>query len=185
MVDDLSDFVGSNSKIQQLQRELNDLNAYFGPKYLKDQTSPIYPKDATAYYDPTIDTKQERIKYLGETIEKLTYDLTHPFRPDEVKTDKVKVGVQNFVNKNKEETNNFIGDSYWYKVNNSTNVTILQSKKEELNKPKKAYINNATDEIPSNLKFDARKQAAKRRNVKIQTRQRARFPNSQQTYERN
>jgi hypothetical protein len=121
---DLTNSIASNKKIQDLQSELDSIKKDLeAPKFLTDQTSPKYAKDASAYYDPTVDDKQARIKYLTETIERLTGELQHPFTPKELVIQKVEQKVQNFGNMNKEFTNEFIANSYYYPVpRNSTEV---------------------------------------------------------------
>jgi len=124
---DLNDAVPSNKKIQELQQELDSIKGYLtGPKFLTDQTSQKYPKDAGAYYDPTVEDKESRIKYLEETIARLSNELQHPFTPHELVKQKVVQKVQNLPNYNKEMTNEFIANSYYYPVprNNSTDVDI-------------------------------------------------------------
>jgi len=117
---DLSDSVPSNKNIQELQKELNQLKNYVsGPKFLYDQTSKVYPIDAGAYYDPTLPDKQKRMKYLQERIDTLTKQMKSNFKPVVAEVRSVKLGVQNFTNKNKEETNGFIARSYYYPVGNS------------------------------------------------------------------
>jgi len=117
---DLSDSIPSNKNIQELEKELNQLKNYVsGPKFLYDQTSKVYPIDAGAYYDPTLPDKQKRMKYLQERIDTLTKEMKLNLKPVVAEVRSVKLGVQNFKNKNKEETNGFIARSYYYPVGNS------------------------------------------------------------------
>lgn len=117
---DLTDTIASNAKIQELEKELSNLkNNVEGPKFLYDQTSQIYALDPKAYYDPTMNDKIKRIQYLEERIATLNKDMQRSFAPIHVGVGKMHLTVQNFKNKNKENTNKFIGDSYYYQVGKS------------------------------------------------------------------
>ena len=120
---DLSDAIASNTKIQELEKELKGLKDYVsGPKYLVDQTSKVYQLDAGAYYDPTLEDKNNRIKYLEGNIAYLNEQMKSNLKPIHLGTGKMHFEVQNFRNKNKEETNTFIGNSYYYQVGKSAAV---------------------------------------------------------------
>ncbi len=114
---DLTDSIPSNKKIQELQKELDHLKNYVsGPKFLYDQTSKVYAADAGAYYDPTLSDKKTRILYLEDRIAYLNGQMQKKNKPVVAEVKSIKIGVQNFTNKNKEETNAFIGRSYYYPV---------------------------------------------------------------------
>jgi len=86
-----------------------------------DKGREVYFKDAKAYYDPTmLDKKAQRAK-LQSQIKSLTAELNDNNKPLLI-IGKMKssVSVQNFVNTNKEETNEFIANSYYYPVDRRT-----------------------------------------------------------------
>ncbi len=142
---DLTDTIASNSKIQDLQRELDHLNNYVsGPKFLYDLNSKVYPLDAGAYYDPTLNDKEKRRKYLQERIKDLTEQMKRNFKPLKTQVKDLKFQVQNFKNLNKEETNSFIGRSYYYPVGKNSPPAVAE--KDPSFKPKGARIVPA--EIP-------------------------------------
>jgi len=95
-----------------------------GPKFLYDQTSKVYAMDAGAYYDPTLEDKNARMKYLQERIDALTEQMKLNFKPLKIETRPVTIAVQNFQNKNKEETNGFIARSYYYPVGDSPKSVV-------------------------------------------------------------
>ena len=143
---DLTDSVPSNRKIQELQKELDNLKNYVsGPKFLYDQTSKVYSQDAGAYYDPTLPDKEKRMKYLQERIEILNEQMKLNFKPIVLESKPVSIKVQNFTNKNREETNGFIGRSYYYQVGNSTPAV---KEKDETYKPKIAERQQLISEVP-------------------------------------
>ena len=106
------------------------MNYVSGPKYLYDQGSKVYELDPGAYYDPTLEDKQKRIKYLQSRIEILNEQMKLNFKVPEFTRGNVKIGIQNFTNKNKEETNGFIGRSYYYPVGNNS-APAVQEKSQE------------------------------------------------------
>ena len=119
----LSEKVASVKNINSLKKQLNTLtNQYLAPKYLskESQEKGVYLKDQRPYYDPTSQFKQKKIAHLTKTIKDLGYKLNDYRSIPHLGLVKVEKNVQNFVNKNKENTNKFIGDSYYYKVNKST-----------------------------------------------------------------
>lgn len=118
---DLSDAIASNKKIQELEKELKLLtHTVEGPKYLYDQTSKVYPLDPKAYYDPSINDKLVRIKYLESKIKQLNEQMKlGAEKPVKMGVGKMKFEVQNYRNWMKEGTNDLIGDSYYYQVGNS------------------------------------------------------------------
>ena len=80
--------------------------------------------DAGAYYDPTLEDKNARMKYLQERIDALTEQMKLNFKPLKIETRPVTIAVQNFQNKNKEETNGFIARSYYYPVGDSPKSVV-------------------------------------------------------------
>jgi len=80
----------------------------------------VYFKDAKAYYDPTMLDKQALRAKLQKQIRELTIEMSSDKPTLIVGTVKSSVSIQNFVNTNKEETNEFIAKSYHYDVDRST-----------------------------------------------------------------
>ena len=81
----------------------------------------VYFKDAKAYYDPTLMDKIAQKAKLIDQINNLTIELNDNSKPILiVGTKKASLKIQNFVNTNKEETNEFIGKSYYYPVDRKT-----------------------------------------------------------------
>jgi len=137
---DLTDSIASNSRIQELQKELKQLKTYVsGPKYLYDQSSKVYALDPGAYYDPTLEDKGKRIKYLEGKIAELTEQMRLNIKMPEFEIKDVEKIVQNYTNKNKEETNGFISRSYYYPVGNSPPSV---AEKDTSLEPANPYMNN-------------------------------------------
>jgi hypothetical protein len=122
-IENLEERVASQKNIIELKKQLDRLNDWFeGPKYMTHDTKgrEVYSKDAKAYYDPTaLDKQTQRVK-LQNQIREMTIEMNTERPTLIVGTKKVNVSIQNFVNTNKEETNEFIGKSYYYPVDRST-----------------------------------------------------------------
>ena len=107
----------------------------------------VYFKDPKSYYDPTIYDKIAQKARLEAQIRELTLELNDPEKPTLIiGTKKSHVSIQNFINTNREETNEFIANSYYYpvpkstleyRVSNATNPIVNRNnnlKKPEVNK---------------------------------------------------
>jgi len=119
----LTERVPTRKNIQTLTNQLTAIkNQYEGPKFLSQETrgKEVYYKDIKPYYDPSAQSKKEKIVSLTNTIKTLSKKLNdNSARPQFGKVS-ITNHVQNFVNKNKENTNKFIADSYYYDVDPST-----------------------------------------------------------------
>jgi len=107
--------------IRELTKQLNHLNERIeGPKYMTHDTKgrAVYFKDPKAYYDPSLADKMRMKNKLQRNINELRSELNSNYRPTLIiGKAKASVKIQNFVNHNKEETNEFIAKSYYYPVN--------------------------------------------------------------------
>lgn len=109
--------------IIKLKRQLDSLrNQYIGPKYLSKETKErqVYQKDQAPYYDPSALSKQNKIEHLQNTIRDLAMKLNDNSEKPRYENVKIQTNVQNFSNKNKENTNKFIANSYYYDVDKKT-----------------------------------------------------------------
>ena len=120
---DLTRTHANESNIKKLETELNNLNQ--GENVTNAALTGKYIKDSTAYYDPTLHEKIHKKIQLVQTIKEMKEALLHPNKPViQTVLEPKKYGppkVQNFVNKNKEETNNFINRSYYYPIQKDKN----------------------------------------------------------------
>jgi len=107
--------------IRELTKQLNHLNERIeGPKYMTHDTKgrAVYFKDPKAYYDPSLADKLRMKNKLQRNINELRTELNSNNRPTLIiGKAKASVKIQNFMNHNKEETNEFIAKSYYYPVN--------------------------------------------------------------------
>lgn len=116
--------VATQKNIDELKKQLNKLNDWIeGPKYMTKDTQgrEVYQHDAKAYYDPTLNDKLAQKASLQKQIRELTNELNDPEKPTLI-IGKVKssVQIQNRGNTNREETNEFIANSYYYPVDRRT-----------------------------------------------------------------
>lgn len=113
----------TQSNINELKKQLDRLNDYIeGPKYMTHDSKgrEVYFKDPKAYYDPTVPDKLARKVHLQNQIRDLNNQLISD-KPTLIVGKKISsVKIQNFVNTNREETNQFIANSYYYPVDRST-----------------------------------------------------------------
>jgi hypothetical protein len=74
-------------------------------------------RDNGSYYDPTIQERQSRILILKERIAKMDYELSHNNKPEVVwEKENSNPQIQNPRNFDREITNKFVADSYFYPV---------------------------------------------------------------------
>jgi len=123
-IGNLEERTASQKNIDELKKQLDKLNDWIeGPKYMShdDKGREVYFKDAKAYYDPTMLDKRAQRAKLQAQIKSLTNEMNDSEKPTLI-VGKMKssLSVQNFVNTNKEETNEFIANSYYYPVDKST-----------------------------------------------------------------
>jgi len=106
--------------IRELTKQLNHLNERIeGPKYMAYDTKgrEVYFKDPKAYFDPSLPDKIRLKRKLETNIHELRQELNSINKPTLIiGKSKAFVRIQNFVNTNKEETNEFIANSYYYPV---------------------------------------------------------------------
>lgn len=121
---ELEEREASAKNIAELKNQLSMLNKWIeGPKYMTEDTKgrEVYFKDAGAYYDPTMPDKLAKKASLQALIASLEQEMKSQEVPALIIGKmKANVKVQNFVNTNKEETNEFIAKSYYYPVDRST-----------------------------------------------------------------
>ena len=75
-------------------------------------------KDPTAYYDPTTYDKAVKSATIVETIENMKKEMKTMNTGGPVFTEEnfpVKTKIQNIKNASREDTNNMIADSYYFK----------------------------------------------------------------------
>jgi len=117
---DLSEKIASQGNINELERQLNILQTYVhGPKliYSQDKNFSVYSRDPGAYYDPTKGDISKQISKLQHTIAQLKAKLAHPEAPSLMYGKGIgHKTVQNKYNRDREETNKYIGQNYFYKV---------------------------------------------------------------------
>jgi hypothetical protein len=116
----------SQANIDELKKQYAKLEQNDAPKYLTHDAKgrEAYFKDSAAYYDPTRMDKEIRKKTLRSNIINLTKELNSAANavPLVVGVKKMTIHSQNFINNNREETNEFIAKSYHYDVDRSTLV---------------------------------------------------------------
>ena len=119
-LEELEEREASEKNIKELKKQLEVLNRSIeGPKFMTQDTKgrDVYIKDAGAYYDPTLADKRAKKASLQAQIASLTKEMNAREVPQLIiGMMKSNVTVQNFVNTNKEETNEFIAQSYYYPV---------------------------------------------------------------------
>jgi hypothetical protein len=74
-------------------------------------------KDPSAYYDPTAEEKNQKVLQISETLENMEDEIRKKNLQGEIFSEenfKVETKIQNYQNYNKEETNDFIKNSYYY-----------------------------------------------------------------------
>jgi hypothetical protein len=120
---DLTRTHADENNIKKLENELDNLNR--GEDLNNVTLTGKYLKDSTAYYDPTLPEKRFKKAQLVETINEMKEALLHPNKPEfQTVLESKRYGppkVQNYVNKNKEETNDFINRSYYYPIQKDAN----------------------------------------------------------------
>ena len=140
---DLTEKVASEKNIYKLKQQLDAIqNQYNGPKYLSKDSGEkeVYIKDQRPYYDPTLISRIKKIQHLNNTIADLEAQYNDNSAQPQLNLIKVETHVQNFVNKNKENTNQFIAGSYHYDVNRSTlQKETVYSKGFRVGSPDKYY----------------------------------------------
>jgi hypothetical protein len=95
------------AELERLQTESKRTNAY--GKKLSDADE--------SYYDPTRQGREARIQILKKRIAQMDYDLSHNFKPDiSFEKENVNPNVQNPTNADREGSNQFVADSYFYPV---------------------------------------------------------------------
>jgi len=117
----LTEVVPTRRNIKTLKTELDLVKAEtVGKNFIAHETkgAGVYDLDKSPYYDPTKLDKARKIKHLSKTINKLTEQL-NDVKP-ELGVVKVRRHIQNFINNNKENTNKFIRDSFYYPVDKKT-----------------------------------------------------------------
>jgi hypothetical protein len=77
-----------------------------------------YIKDSAPYYDPSADEKNTKASQIAQTIENMKSEINeNKSKQGPVFTEEnfsVKTKIQNYANLNRESTNDFIANSYYY-----------------------------------------------------------------------
>jgi hypothetical protein len=112
---DLSLTHADDKNVRKLEAKLQDLTR---PESLNSVSmTGKYIPDAKAYYDPTAEEKTMNKIGLENTIVNMKADLLNPNMPKfQFDTITSTPKVQNYQNKNKEETNEMIANSYHYPI---------------------------------------------------------------------
>jgi hypothetical protein len=122
---DLTSHHADSKNLQKLQNQLESLDKK--PELGEVAINGKYQGDPTPYYDPTLKEKAALKEHLTNSIERMQENLSQKDMPD-FKFEKINTTprVQNFINQNKEETNEFIAKSYHYGVSkdNKTGFNI-------------------------------------------------------------
>lgn len=116
----LGDLTKTHASETNLKRMENELAMMDAPEpWVNINKSGTYLRDPKPYYDPTVPEKEMYKTKLKESIENMREDLLHPNLPDLSKSFKrinASPMIQNYVNSNKEETNELIANSYYYPI---------------------------------------------------------------------
>jgi len=160
-VADLAEVIASDDNIEELQKQLDNLNRYIsGPKKLlsSEQFSQVYHKDPNAYYDPTSTDLFAKKAHLEKVIKELKTKKADDEKLKEiitettsVETEKGHVSIENKVNQDRENTNEYIANSFYYPVphpqqqNQSVSYRTIASNQEEAEQ-----YNNKNPIIPKN-----------------------------------
>jgi hypothetical protein len=124
---DLSYTFPSTKNLRKLEGELEKLEYENKLKFYKNGAA---NGDNGSYYDPTIQERQRKILILKDRISKMDYDLSHNNKPNlEYDKETSTTQVQNPRNFDREVTNKFVTESYFYPVdkNKLANGKIDQS----------------------------------------------------------
>jgi len=116
---DLTQTFPDQNNIRILENALNQINA-------KESLNSIsmtgkYMKDAKPYYDPTTEEKAMKSAAIIESINRMKAEMTYDGPVFTEENFPVKTKVQNYANFNKEDTNEFIANSYHYPVDLNSN----------------------------------------------------------------
>ncbi len=112
---DLSQTHADETNLRKMQSQLENLNRQENINSVSE--SGKYLKDPRAYFDPTAPEKAMLKAQLAERIENMKQELLNPAIPKlELENVASKLKVQNYPNKNKEETNELIANSYYYPI---------------------------------------------------------------------
>jgi len=111
---DLSYTFPSSKNLRKLEAELERLT--------NESKQTAYGKKLSdtdeSYYDPTRQGREERIQILKKRIAAMDYELSHNFKPElSFEKENIDPQIQNPKNYDREKTNQFVTDSYFYPVN--------------------------------------------------------------------
>ena len=111
---DLSYTFPSTKNLRKLEGELERLEYEIKLQFSNQGGA---NRDKGSYYDPTIQERQRKILILKDRIAKMDYDLSHNNKPNlEFDKETSTTQVQNPRNFDREVTNKFVADSYFYPV---------------------------------------------------------------------
>lgn len=113
--DDLKNTFPDPKNIRILENELKRLTETESLNSIS--LSGKYFKDPAPYYDPSADEKRAKIAKITQLIANMKYELSKDNQKGPIFTEenfKVKTKIQNYANLNRENTNQFIKNSYYY-----------------------------------------------------------------------
>jgi hypothetical protein len=105
----------------------------------------VYDYDKRAYYDPTQLDTQNNIEYIKHTIDEMNASMRQSYQPDLMFVkDSLRPRIQNQKNSEREASNKFVADSYFYPVdrNKLANGTIVNNVSSNGFLVKSKYIDN-------------------------------------------
>jgi hypothetical protein len=111
-IKDLTDQTPSIENLKNLEKTVEDLEKSENINNLSSSNK--YVKDPKAYYDPSYQDKLEKKIQIKKAIQKVRSNLIdqkHNFTEENFK---IETKIENYKNTNKENTNELIGESYYY-----------------------------------------------------------------------
>ena len=112
---ELTDTYADEKNINILQNKLEKLTQKESLNSVS--LSGKYFKDPAPYYDPSAEEKKEKVNQISSTIDNMQSEIRNKNLQGPVFTEEnfqVKTKIQNYPNLNRESTNEFIKNSYYY-----------------------------------------------------------------------
>ena len=122
-IKELTDTYADEKNISILQNKLQKLTEK--ESLNSASLSGKYIKDPAPYYDPSADEKSQKSAQIAQTIDNMQNDIRYKQGP--VFTEEnftVKTKIQNYANLNRESTNDFIRNSYYYEARGKESKTF-------------------------------------------------------------
>lgn len=105
---DLSDVIDSEENKKRLENEITNINNSY-----RKNSDDVYKRDNKPYYDPTVESKEERKNELKSALEQVKKDLVADQPEFTEENFRVRQKVQNYRNYNEENHNKYVQDNFW------------------------------------------------------------------------